>query len=139
MSGDRLFFDTSFVLALLDRRDTYHRCALTLVSRVEEADELWITEAILIEVANALSRADRTSAIEFIERCYAQPEIRVVTVDTPLLRRACQLYAARSDKTWGLTDCISYVVMRENGLTDALTADRHFIQAGFRAPLLEQS
>ncbi len=118
MNGDRLFFDTSFILAPLDRRDLYHRSALTLVSRVDEADELWITEAILIEVANALSRADRASAIGFIERCYGQPEIRVVTMETPLLRRACQLYAARSDKTWSLTDCISYVVMRENGLMD---------------------
>jgi uncharacterized protein len=49
--------------------------------------------------------------------------------------RAIQLYGQREDKTWSLTDCISFVVMQEHGVTEALTADRHFEQAGF-VPLL---
>lgn len=51
--------------------------------------------------------------------------------------QALTLYQSRSDKTWGLTDCISFVVMQQHNLTDALTADRHFIQAGFRALMLD--
>jgi uncharacterized protein len=58
-------------------------------------------------------------------------------VDTPLLNRALQLYSERPDKTWGLTDCISFIVMWDRGLTDAVTADMHFVQAGFRALLRE--
>lgn len=49
------------------------------------------------------------------------------------------MYSLHTDKTWGLVDCISFVVMQERGITDALTADRHFQQAGFRALLLEDS
>lgn len=58
------------------------------------------------------------------------------SVDTTLLKRALQLYTARADKTWGLTDCISFVVMQDQKLTEAITADQHFVQAGYRALLL---
>ena len=52
-----------------------------------------------------------------------------------LFDRGCELYTSRSDKEWSLTDCISFVVMKERGLTDALTPDRHFEQAGFKVLL----
>jgi hypothetical protein len=90
----------------------------------------------LIEVGNALSTFNRGAAVQFIEQCYHTENMRVVTVDTALLNRALQLYRARLDKMWGLTDCVSFVVMQEQGLTDAATADEHFTQAGYRALLL---
>ena len=46
-----------------------------------------------------------------------------------------ELYVRRPDKAWSLTDCISFVVMREHGMNEALTGDRHFEQAGFIALL----
>jgi len=55
-----------------------------------------------------------------------------------LFDQAVTLYAARMDKEWGVTDCISFVVMQERGLTAALTTDAHFQQAGFQALLLEE-
>lgn len=61
--------------------------------------------------------------------------MRSESVSTQLLLRAVDLYERRSDKTWGLTDCLSFVVMQENELTDALTADQHFRQAGYRVLL----
>jgi len=94
-----------------------------------------VTEAVLIEVGNALSAFNRAGAVQFIQQCYYTPNIHVVSVDTALLNRAVQLYDARSDKAWGLTDCISFVVMPRHGITDALTVDHHFEQAGFRALL----
>lgn len=63
--------------------------------------------------------------------------VNVVPLTPDLLGRALQLYAARPDKDWGLTDCVSFEVMRERGIEEALAADQHFIQAGFRALLLE--
>ena len=51
--------------------------------------------------------------------------------------KALQCYKMRTDKEWGITDCISFVVMEEYGLTEALTADKHFRQAGFKALLLQ--
>ena len=86
----------------------------------------------------SLSSINRAGAVGFIRRCYQTHNIQVVAVDTDLLRRAVQLYEARPDKEWGLTDCISFVVMRDQRLTDSVTADVHFKQAGFRALLIDQ-
>lgn len=137
MNGDRLFIDTVFIQALLNRNDQYHQQAKAFLPRLRAASEVWITEAILIEVGNALSATNRTAAIQFIEQCYQTSNIQVVPVDTQLLSRAIQLYQSRPDKTWGLTDCISFIIMQDQGLIDAVTVDRHFIQAGYRALLLE--
>ncbi|PSB16958.1 nucleic acid-binding protein [filamentous cyanobacterium CCP2] len=137
MTGDRLFLDTAFIQALLNSRDNYHNQAKRLFPRIRTASEVWITEAILTEVGNALSASNRNSAVQFIKQCYRTDNIKVVNVDTELLIQALALYQSRSDKTWGLTDCISFVVMQKQNLIDAVTTDRHFIQAGFRALMLD--
>ena len=136
MTGDRLFLDTVFIQALLNPRDDYHNQAKQLFPRIRAASEVWITEAIFAEVGNALSALNRNGAVQFIQQCYRTENIRVVGVDTSLLMQALDLYQSRSDKTWGLTDCISFAVMQQQNLTDAVTADRHFVQAGFRALML---
>ncbi len=101
------------------------------------AHEVWITEAILVEIGNALARSNRSTAAAFINSCYVTPKVNVVSVDRTLMQRAIDFYRDREDKEWGLTDCISFIVMGDHGLTDALTADEHFEQAGFRALLRE--
>jgi len=137
MSRERLFLDTAFVQALLNRRDQYHTQAEALFPRVRAAAEVWVTEAVLVEVGNALSDLDRMAAAQFIERCYRTSNMHVVSVDTPLLMRTLRLYRERPDKLWGLTDCISFIVMREQRLMNAVTTDEHFVQAGYRALMLE--
>jgi len=136
---DRLLLDTSFIQALLNSKDRHHQRAKALLPRVYNAREVWVTEAVLVEVGNAFSAMNRGAASQFIRQCYQTPNIRVVSVDTALLGRALELYGARPDKDWGLTDCISFTVMSENSLIDAATADFHFVQAGYRALLLEAS
>ncbi len=133
MAERRVFLDTVFIQALLNRQDQYHHQAKALLPRVRAAREVWVTEAVLVEVGNALAAYDREAATRFIRQCYKTPNIRVVTLDTPLLEEALALYADRPDKEWGLTDCVSFVVMRQHDLTTAVTADEHFIQAGFRS------
>ena len=128
--------DTSFVIALFNRQDQHHAKALALVPLVERS-KTWVTEAVLIEIGDGMSRANRTVAEAFIQRCYDAPETEVIPLDTGLIRRGLALYRDRPDKTWGLTDCLSFVAMREFGLTGALTADEHFVQAGFRALMRE--
>ncbi len=135
-TNERFFLDTVFAQALLNRRDQHHAAAVGFLSRVQAAAEVWTTEAVLVEVGNALSALDRRAAQGYTERCYRTPNMHVVSVDTFLLRRALQLYADRLDKEWGLTDCISFVVMQEHELADAITNDRHFVQAGYQALLL---
>lgn len=130
MPRDRFFIDTAYVQALLNPRDSYHGVAQQLFTYAHAA-ETWTTEAILTEIGNALSSINRLAATTFIKACYEARNIHVVQVDTSMFKRAVALYEQRPDKTWGLTDCISFVVMRDHQLTEALTSDRHFEQAGF--------
>ena len=83
----------------------------TIFPKVRNAKEVWITEAILTEVGNALSASTRNEAVRFINQCYQTDNIRVVTINTVLFRQALSLYNSRPDKNWGLTDCISFIVM----------------------------
>lgn len=63
--------------------------------------------------------------------------VKIVEFDVLDYHAAMHLFQSRSDKEWGLVDCLSFVVMQSQGVTQALSADHHFVQAGFRALLLE--
>lgn len=135
MNKERIFLDTVFVQAMLNRRDQYHAKAKALLNRVRTASEIWVTEVVLVEIGNALASINRKGAADFIRSCYKTPNVKVVMVETSLLKRALELYNSRPDKEWGLTDCISFVVMKEQSISLALSTDIHFRQAGFK-PLL---
>jgi predicted nucleic acid-binding protein len=132
-----LFLDTGYVIALLNPKDQPHEKAKALYSDVRRAVKVWTTEAVLIEIGNSLSANHRQEAALFISQCYNTRNISVVNISTDLLQRAIALYSFRKDKTWGLTDCISFIIMEEYNITAALTPDKHFEQAGFRALLRE--
>jgi predicted nucleic acid-binding protein len=125
-----IFIDTGYFLALLNTADEHHDRAVVASRQVEPP--FLTTEAVLTEIGNALSRA-RWRALSYatIQDLRADPNIEVIPVDAALFERALALYGARMDKEWGLTDCVSFVVMQERSLTHALTTDRHFGQAGF--------
>ena len=93
---------------------------------------VWVTEAIFLELAAALSAIDRQTASSFIRLAYTTGNLKVVSIDSPLFFRALSLYESRPDKQWSLVDCISFIVMQDQGLKLALTADKHFVQAGFQ-------
>lgn len=122
------FLDTAYILALFNVRDAYHKKAKDLFPLLDTAKEVWLAEAVLTEVGNALSCINRLAAVSFIQSCYDSPATKVVTVDKKLFFRAVDLYHKYFDKEWGLTDCISFVVMQDHGLTEAFTTDEHFIQ-----------
>ena len=108
MSAERLFLDTAFIQALINRRDQHHEKAKTMFPRVRQARSVFLTEAILIEVGNALSRFDRTAAVEFLDSCLgerkeATANLTIIPVDTALLSRGLDLYRSSPDKEWGLT------------------------------------
>ena len=124
------FVDTSYILALVNTADVHHVRAAAASRQVEPP--FLTTEAVLTEIGNALSRARwRALGYATVQDLRADPNIEVVPVDAALFERALTLYGERMDKEWGLTDCISFVVMQERDLTRALTSDRHFAQAGF--------
>jgi predicted nucleic acid-binding protein len=96
------------------------------------------TWAILVEVGNALSKVRyRDAAIRLLSSLRADPRVEVMALSDELLEQALKLYSERPDKEWSLTDCVSFVVMQARSMTDALTTDEHFQQAGFRALLLQ--
>lgn len=134
MSKRLLFLDTVFIQAIYNARDQYHQAAMDLLPEVEKA-KAWVTEAVLVEVGNGLSAVNRQGAVEFIRLCYQTPNIHIARFDTALLNKALNLYENRGDKTWGLIDCMSFVVMKEQNIAEAATADEHFVQAGYRALL----
>ena len=70
---------------------------------------------------------------KFLRTIRDDPMFEVVDYEPRVYQAGFDLFASRHDKEWSLTDCISFVVMKERTLTDALTADKHFIQAGYRA------
>jgi predicted nucleic acid-binding protein len=91
-----------------------------------------------VEFLNASSSGGhrlRTNAVGVIDQIFRDPRIEVVAHTPELFRRALALYRDRSDKDWSLTDCASFVIMDERGITEALTHDRHFEQRGYRALL----
>ena len=96
-----------------------------------------VTDAVLLEIGNSLSRNYKERAIEIFEEFFISEEIEIVRLDETLFNQAFELYKSHADKTWGLIDCISFVVMKERNITDALTSDKHFVQAGFRALMLD--
>ena len=130
--SDPLFLDTVFIQALLNRRDRYHAEAKRLSYRLRTASVVWVTEAIFLELAAALSAIDRQTASSFIRLAYTTGNLKVASIDSPLFFRALSLYESRPDKQWSLVDCISFIVMQDQGLKLALTADKHFVQAGFQ-------
>jgi uncharacterized protein len=135
-----VFLDTGYAIALSAPKDQHHAAAVELAERLEaEGARLVTTRAILIEIGNALSRLQhRPAATRLLNSLENDTHVEIVPVSEELYRRAFQLYQERSDKEWGMTDCISFVVMQDRGLTQALTPDVHFEQAGFKALLLER-
>jgi predicted nucleic acid-binding protein len=136
--ADRFFLDTGFVIARFNCRDQYHSVAKSLAPTIAAGREIWTTDAILFEVAAALSAPhQRAIAISIWDQFHGgDPRYRVCETAGAPLAKAVEMFRRRSDKSWSLTDCLSFVVMEEQQLKLALSADHHFQQAGFRAMLL---
>ena len=133
----RVFLDTNGWLALLNASDSLHSAAQKAWSDLGAARyEVFLTDLVVAETGNGLARTPaRRSLRSALERVRASPNARLVFVSAALLDMALDLYDQRSDKSWGLVDCASFVVMNEHGISEAFTNDRHFEQAGFRCLL----
>ncbi|HMS39850.1 MAG TPA: type II toxin-antitoxin system VapC family toxin [Pyrinomonadaceae bacterium] len=134
---NEVFLDTGYTIALSVESDEHHKRAVELAEQLEaEQTRLITTRAILLETGNALSKERyRKSAIELLVALEEDPLVEIVPLSEELFAKAFNLFSNRTDKEWGLVDCVSFIVMRERGLTEALTPDKHYEQAGFRALL----
>jgi predicted nucleic acid-binding protein len=118
-----VFADAFYFIARLNRRDQHHARVLAY-SRTLHA-RLVTTDWVLVEVADALAKSEcRARVREFILHVRQAPGCEVVSASRDVLDRALELYHQHADKEWTLTDCVSFVTMRDGGLAEALTQDR---------------
>ena len=136
--GEALFLDTSFAIALAVASDQHHARAIELVAQADAAQSpLITTTAILIEIGSALAATrHRVGAAEMLRALETDRRATIVGVGNGLYRAGLKLFMQRPNKSWSLTDCISFTVMDQQKILRALTADHHFVQAGFVALLL---
>ncbi len=127
---NRIFVDTSFVIALINDKDQYYDQAQSLSYEFDNSP-LVTTDAVLLEIGNALARDFRKEAIEVIKVLRSGKNTDVIEIDASLFDKGLEIYEKYDDKDWGLVDCISFVVMWERRITEVLTFDSDFEQAGF--------
>lgn len=128
-----VFADTYYFLALLNAADHAHHKSVAFTS--DHRGRLLTTEWVMIELADALASSPRGRA-EFLSTradLIADGGVTMIPCNQALLEAGIELYSRRADKQWSLTDCISFVVMKREGIAEALTGDHHFEQAGFVA------
>ncbi len=122
------------MIAICSFNDRHYEKAKSIAIDIKKHNiKLITTHAVILEIANALSKKRyRHVAIQLIKSMESDPDITIVSYSEDLYKRAFKLYQERLDKEWGLTDCMSFLVMKDYDLRQALTADKHFQQAGFR-------
>ena len=132
-----VFADTSYWYGLLVRTDPWHVAAMRAAAEIGNRP-IVTTEMVFAELLNAVSRlgmVPRAAAAAKIRELQRDPNVTVIEQTAAQFEAALAHYEARLDKRWGVTDCASFLVMNAAGITDALTSDGDFGQAGFRVLL----
>lgn len=131
----KLFVDTSGWGNLVDRSQPFHSLAATLYRLARQQNHKIITTnyimAELVALLTSPLRLTRPQIITFVESLRQSPYIEILHIDAETYTKAWQLLSSREDKNWSLVDCSSFVVMQQRNITEALTNDYHFEQAGF--------
>jgi predicted nucleic acid-binding protein len=126
----KVFADSFYFIALMNVRDSCHAEAVALSERL--VGPIITTQWVLVEVADAFAGPkDRDRFLDLLELIRADNRIQVIAASKTSFERGVELFARREDKSWPLTDCISFVIMEKRRIKEALTGDRHFVQAGF--------
>jgi uncharacterized protein len=129
-----IYIDTGFLIGLFNTKDTLHDRALKWAAKLN--DPLIVSEYVLWECVNYFSAVKfRAVASRVVTHVTTDPNIKVVYATRAIFESTMQFHAARPDKDWSLTDCASFQLMSEHGITMALSHDRHFEEAGFQALL----
>ncbi len=126
----RIFLDTSYLLALVRKKDAFHSQAVEASKKYN--GPFLTTALILVELANSLAMPpQRSIACALIEKIQADKRTKIVPFSGKMFVTAFNLYKNRPDKDWGLVDCFSFAAMAGAGCLHALTLDTHFQQAGY--------
>jgi uncharacterized protein len=132
-----VFADTGYWIALLDPQDTLNPKAVQCSMSLTQAT-IYTSEMVLTEFLNHFAKRGeflRRAAVNFIQALQKNPTMAIAPQTAELYQQALLLYAQRADQAWSHTDCASFHIMRQGGITEALAYDKHFEQAGFTALL----
>ncbi len=133
-----IFADTSYFVAFCGLHDSFHARAVELSATLIAG--IVTTEYVVVETGGLLLRPeDRPAFVNLVRDLESDPAVAIVPASKHLFQAGFDLFARRPDKHWSLVDCLSFVVMKQRRLKEALTADQHFVQAGFRALLREEA
>lgn len=128
-----IFVDTSALIAIGNIRDSFHSQAVRVRNELRQFGRNFVTtNAILLEFGNTFSQVNlRPTAVKMIEAVRSSSKWKCVSTDETLIERGFQKFKQINDKEWGLVDCISMIVSKDNEITEIFTTDHHFEQAGF--------
>ena len=132
--------DAGYWIALFNPRDRLHSKALA-ASRKIKGRRIITSQAVLTEFLNhfaSFGMQFRQSAVQVIRSLEESPDVEIIAQTSEQFEAALILYSQRPSKEWGLTDCNSFLIMQQQGITEVLAHDEHFVQAGFIA-LLRQA
>lgn len=136
-----LFADSGYWIALIDRRAQLHSRALAVSARLNDSAIVTTQMALVETLASQAGSGEhaRLAATRLVERLVRSPRVEIVPQTDAQFQAAFERYAARPDQPWSLTDCASFIVMEERGVSEALAYDRDFEQAGFTALLRHET
>jgi predicted nucleic acid-binding protein len=129
-----VFADTFYFIAQFNPHDRAHAKATAFTRSYTE--RMLTTDWVMVELGDAFAQVgNRSLFVAIFQQLQTKSELEVLAADRFQLQDGLALYTQRTDKDWSLTDCISFATMTQHGLTEALTGDHHFEQAGFTALL----
>lgn len=127
-----VFVDTSALIAMGNRRDTFHLQAVRIKDELKQTERnLVTTSAIVLEFGNAFSSISlRPVAVKMIQAVTDSKRWKCINIDNDLFKRGFEKYKQVKDKEWGLVDCTSIIVAKDFRITEIFATDHHFEQAG---------
>lgn len=135
-----LFMDTSGWLAIMGKYMPFHQAASQIYRKAVGQKRGLVTTnyvmAELVALAEVRLRMGRKHLLAAIDTLMGSPNLTIVLIDQALHLAAWQMLKQYDDKEWSWVDAASFIVMRQHGLTDVLTNDHHFTQAGFNRLLI---
>jgi len=134
MAGLEAFVDTSVLYALIDRKDSHHAAMSELVRRLLQSRRRFVTtDYVVCEAVNlANARSGHHVGMRILDLIDRSAALRVEWIGSLRFEATRAFYRRHLDHRYSFTDCTSFVVMRELDISDVLTTDGHFREAGFR-------
>jgi len=136
--SSEVFADTNFWIAIFDERDSLHQAATNAIRILPENCRIVTSQTIFSEVLESFAKRSvfiKEEIIAFVAEVILDSSVILEPSTPKLFDDTITFYRKHCDKEWGFIDCSSFVIMKRKGIKEALTYDKHFIQAGFKALL----